>query len=268
MTAIMRDPPRFTSARGTVEEWIDREQSYRAFAHFTKARYEVQLVDIAERRAAHPDWREQELQGHPPPSPEMPGVWEPESGSHRVRVLPPERSLTFSFRPHDGSMVPSGVTDVTPERTTMHFAVRVGESLTQVVSRPTTLWRRDDLDAYCYGPHTREALALLQPRCFFYGREPIWAEPAAMTFLGRPAKLMRLRRMIPLDDPRILGDQFNPIVFEETMETEVIVDLERGVVLEWRGLFNGAPYERHVFTEIAFDESMDSDDFDREAEPR
>lgn len=50
-----------------------------------------------------------------------------------------------------------------------------------------------------------------------------------------------------------MGDEMNPTVFAETEDAEIVVDREHGVVLEWRGLFEGNVYERHFFSEIAFD---------------
>jgi len=44
-------------------------------------------------------------------------------------------------------------------------------------------------------------------------------------------------------------------------DTELIVDRERKVILEWRALFDGRVFERHYFTEIAFDEPMDEAEF-------
>jgi len=74
-----------------------------------------------------------------------------------------------------------------------------------------------------------------------------------IVMLGRPAELVPLRRIIPLSDSRIMGDEMNPTVFSETEDTEIVIDGEHGVILEWRALFDGEVYERHYFSEIAFD---------------
>jgi hypothetical protein len=80
--------------------------------------------------------------------------------------------------------------------------------------------------------------------------------------VGRAADIIPLRRIIPLSAPRILGDAMNPTVFDETENAEILVDREHGVVLEWRALSEGNVYERHVFSEIAFDVPLERLDFD------
>jgi len=109
----------------------------------------------------------------------------------------------------------------------------------------------DDKD--CYEPHPRDALALLTSRSVFHGRDVL---------KERRTEITPLRRIIPLSDPRILGDAMNPTVFDETENADILFDREHGVVLEWRALFEGNVYERHLFTEIAFDVPLERSDFD------
>lgn len=114
----------------------------------------------------------------------------------------------------------------------------------------------------CYGPHPREALALLNPRCFFHGWDVLEERRTEISMLGRPAELVPLRQVIPLSDPRIMGDEMNPTVFDETENAEILVDREHGVVLEWRTLFEGNVYERHFFSEIAYDVPVEPSAFE------
>ncbi len=115
----------------------------------------------------------------------------------------------------------------------------------------------DDLDKDCYGPHHRGALALLNPKCFFHGWDVVEQRRTEIVMLERPADLLQPRRSIPLSNPRILGDVMNPTVFDETEAAEIVVDREHGVILEWRALFEGNVYERHFFSDIAFDVPID-----------
>ena len=114
----------------------------------------------------------------------------------------------------------------------------------------------------CHGSHRKEALALLSPRCFFHGWDVLEERRTEISTLGRPAEIVPMRRIIPLSDPRIMGDEMNPTVFGETEDAEIVVDREHGVILEWRALFEGNVYERHFFSEIAFDVPVERSEFE------
>ncbi len=259
--------PQFTTARGTVAEWRDLERSYAAFAHFKWMDYEQHVAYEARLEAGHPEMaaRAREMKErirarHLPgtliePSPEMPSVWEFDPWVHEVQVRFPDSSVTLATRLRGPYAGQQHRTFVNPESRVQEAIAGppAGQHWTDSQPRHS----RDDFDAYCYGPHPREALALLLPNCFLHGWAADWDGRVAMAALGRPADLVALRRLIPLTDPRILGDAFNPTVFDESEHAAVIIDRERQVILEWRGLWEGEPCERHFFTEIAFDVPID-----------
>lgn len=271
------DPPSFATARGTVTTWIDPLRSRSAAGHEARLRYRhlVASQDASRRadpndderlqqfqRAARdqdPEWDERQLR---PPTPDLPDVWEVGGAVHQVRVLNPDRSATVSLRRRGADLVPTGKTVVTP-RSWLFWALE-GPPVARQGVRSAWSRDRDDLSAYCAGPHPPEALALLQPRCFFWGRylDLLPDRGVETTLLDRPAHVLPLRRTIPLDDPRILGHDLNPRVLGEAEHTEVVVDREHQVVLEWRALFDGEVYERHAFTEIRFDEPLREEEFE------
>ena len=73
------------------------------------------------------------IEGYPPPSPDMPSVWEPEAFEHEVRVLPPERSMTSSTRPFQGGMAPAADTsDCARSLVMMSTAARRGSGCSLV----------------------------------------------------------------------------------------------------------------------------------------
>jgi len=176
----------------------------------------------------------------------------------KVTVVAPEPDgATVTFRRRGEDLIPIGRHDVNPR----YLANR---SFDPIAPAPQVMAYKhcnpEDYDGYCYGPHHAEVLALLHPACFFHGRESNGVRQL-VTFLGREAELVPLLRLIRLTNPRMLGDAYNPSVFATTEEIELIVDRERGVILEWRGLFDGEVYERHFFTELHFDEPVDESIF-------
>lgn len=258
--------PKLTTARGTVEEWRDLERSYAAAARFKRVYYEQRVASEARFAAEHPEqaenvrrMKERIRAQHPPgtllaPSPEMPPVWEFDPLIQRVQVLAPEASVTETFRSEGAGLRKLATKTVNPA----YWAFEANDPAASFKAvHPSQRHSHDDLDAYCYGPHTREALALLQPNCFLHGWHADWEGHTETSVLGRAADFVALRRIIPLTDPRILGDALNPTVFDESEHAEVVIDRERQVILEWRGLWEGQPYERHVFTDLAFDVPID-----------
>ncbi len=255
--------PRFTTARGRIADWYDLERRRAARQHYARLRAQAHQASIAASRAAHPDWPEYRHGPFPLPTPDARETWEPEALIHEVHARLPDASLTVSYRPRDGTFIPIARKVVNPRF--WRFQSLEGFGGLEEIAGPNDLSCRDDADdiSCCYGPQPNVALALLRPRCFFHGRE-LRGTPVATTVLGRPALLIPLQRLIPLTDPRILGDALNPPVLDEAEETEVVVDRERGVILEWRALFDGQPYERHFFTDIHFDEPMSEEEFSPE----
>ncbi len=172
-----------------------------------------------------------------------------------VEVLVPDCSRTITRSAGDPDPSSYGLTVVNAHascsRSVEHGAVRHDIFESDITQNPR------DIVLYCYGPHPREALALLYPRCFFHGWQVVEERWTEVTMLGRPAHILPLRRIIPLSDSRIGGDEMNPTVFDETEDAEIVVDREHGVVLEWRAFLDGQVYERHSFTEIAFDVPLD-----------
>lgn len=267
--------PTFSTARGVVAEWYDQRRSHSAAGHYARQHYAQHLA----YQEAHPGLAEKTrrareiLKARSPgffeevhPSPDVPEVWEIEAQRNEVRVLWPSKSLTLTF-PLLGENVASH------GRTIANSGIMISQSLEGSVVTAQAVNHYDEqysghLDVFCYGPHSREALALLEPRCFFHGREPIANAQTETTVLGRAATVIPLKSIIPLTDPRILGDALTPTVFDETEHSEVIVDRERQVILEWRALFEGEVYERHFFTEIAFDVPMNEADFDLQTDTR
>lgn len=271
--------PTFATARGTVREWMDWPRAREANFRF-EVRYQAHaLRHEAEMRAMDPEYDAQQARTlramglehvaviRPTDPPQLMSIpTEPDWSLMRVvtsvEVLVPDcsRTITRSAGDPDPSSYRLTVvnTHASCSRSVEHGEVLVEFSESDITQDP------DDLDKDCYGPHPREALALLNPRCFFHGWNVIEERRTEIMMLGRPAHVMPLRRIIPLSDPRILGDEMNPTVFDETEDAEIVVDREHGVVLEWRALLDGEIYERHFFREIAFDVPLEQSDFDVE----
>jgi len=270
--------PEFTTACGTlVDEWPDLELSWHAYAHYKRQYYETSQAIDARQRAKDPDYDENNrrseerfLELNPqwagvpvveftPAMPRFPEEWQYQDAVHHVRVIAPDLSMTVRSRFEGTDLIEASKHVVNPR---YEWSVSYEEPF---ALRPTIQrnrgYPRDDLDAYCYDTHGFEPLALLHPRCFFHGRIPQWDQRTELTVLDRLAYLLPMVREIPLTDPRVLGDRYNPCVLDEVERTELIVDVERNVILEWRAIFDGKVYERHHFTEIAFDEPMDEADF-------
>lgn len=102
-------------------------------------------------------------------------------------------------------------------------------------------------------PNIRSALSNRPPRA---GSSPT-------TTLGRPGTRVPLLLTIPWSDPRSYGDSDLPYWFDVSAEhAEVVIDHERGVIVEWNGLVDGQVFERNAFTAIDFDIPLTEDDFD------
>ena len=115
---------------------------------------------------------------------------------------------------------------------------------------------------YWSQPHDIEAVALLAPKRLLYG----WRERAglrkATEVLGRAGYRVAFERWILFDDPRMMGHELCPNFFDNSDELELIVDAERGVIVEWRFLLHGEVYERFFFSEIAFDVPVERSEFE------
>jgi hypothetical protein len=246
---LLHDEQTFVSARGVVQQWMDWERARDANYRFRIRRHEHAIRAEAVERVRDPEYDAKRARvrraagvGHATSIESL--AWpEPmtipteeewslmrEVASVEVRV--PDRSRTITANP----------------RQTRNGPI--------VVNTPA------DLDKDCYGPHSRAALALLNPRCFFHGRDALEDRRTETMVLGRVADVVPLRRSIPLSDSRPMGDEMNPTVFQETEEIEIVVDRKHGVILEWRALFEGDVYERHFLTEIAFDVPVDRSAFE------
>lgn len=262
----------FATARGVVQQWMDWPRAGEASSRFDDRYQEHALRHEAEMRAMDPDYDARQA-GTPramgivhvdiirPTDPsQLVSIpterdWSLMRGVTIVEVLVPDCSRMINQ--FAGDLDPSSyrLTVVNTHESGSRF-VEHGKILAEHGEMDITQ-DPDDLDKDCYGPHPREALALLNPRCFFHGWNVIEERRTETTMLGCPADVLPLRRIIPLSDPRILGDEMNPTVFDETEDAEIVVDREHGVVLEWRGLLDGEIYERHFFSEIAFDVPVD-----------
>lgn len=242
----------FATARGTVQEWMDWPRAREANFRFKTRYQEHSLRHEAEMRALDPDYDARQARTLRAMGLEHVDVIRP-TDPPQLMSIPTEREWSLM---RQVNVVEVLVPDCSRSANVSYSRyVARGKALhefSRVIRQ-----RPDDLGKDCYGPHSREALALLYPRCFFHGWNVIEERRTPTTMLGRPADVLPLRRTIPLSDPRIGGDEMNPTVFGETDDAEIVVDREHGVVLEWRALFEGNVYERHFFSEIAFDVPLD-----------
>lgn len=286
---ILSEEPRFTTARGTVERWRDQRlfrdamirldgirdmhgKAYRA-EHPLTPEDEIQqrrLMEEGLRKQA--EWFHQEYPGvpfvvEPPPRP-----WYLDIPDHagpvllpeirHVTVAAPDRSRIMETYRHQS---PAGrhVIRIVNGYTEYQRSIvdgQVGDELTQEHdAQPVGVEGQ-----YWSQPHGVEAVALLAPRYLVYGWKERPGSRDVTEALGRTAYRIALAPVIPFQDPRMMGDELCPNYFNDTDELELVVDGERGVVLEWRYLLDGNMYERHFFSEIAFDVPLDRSDFDVE----
>lgn len=141
-----------------------------------------------------------------------------------------------------------------------------GDQILTAHTQPNSYPDRNDLGGFCDGNYPAEALALLQPACFLHGWTAV-REPQPIDHAGRQADEVRMERVVPFSDPRMCGDHFNPNIFEYVETAEFVIDREQGIVLEWRAMLDGAVYERHWFSSVAFDVPLDDALFNRSAVP-
>ena len=107
------------------------------------------------------------------------------------------------------------------------------------------------------------ATALLGPARLIHGWEPQWNRTAPATVAGRPGTRVPLVLALPWSAPRSYGDSLQPHWMHiDAEEAEVVIDDERGVILEWNGLVDGQVFERNVFTAIDFEIPHADHDFD------
>jgi len=269
--------PRFTTARGTVHDWNDPEGHWKAVTREEQWRYQHDLTHDDLMRAEHPDWdevkRRFEERGRelnpdfvaftpqPPRSGPMPKEWEFVPSVVEVKVIAPEHSMCHHTYWTGSDVAERNRSDTNSEYKWWEWIDNQYDSGLHIHERDRR--PRDDLDAYCGSTHEYEALALLHPRCFFHGYIPQWDQRSDVTVLDRHAFHVPMVREIPLSDPRMGGDTYLPciVTHHEAEQLELIVDIERHVVLEWRALIDGVLYARHYFTEIAIDEPMDEAEF-------
>ncbi len=141
-----------------------------------------------------------------------------------------------------------------------------GDRFVSAHTQPNSYPDRDHLGGFCDGNYPAAALALLQPRCFLHGWNLVGG-PQPIDHVGRSAWEVRMERLVPFSDPRMRGDGDNPDIFPHDGAAEFVIDREQGIVLEWRALLDGEPYERHWFTELAFDEPLEDAIFNRSGLP-
>lgn len=107
------------------------------------------------------------------------------------------------------------------------------------------------------------ATALLAPARLLHGWVPRWDDASPATVAGRPGTRVPLTLQIPWSDPRSYGDSLQPHWMDLYTEiAEVVIDDDRGVILEWSGLIDGQVFERNAFSVIDFDVQLSDRDFD------
>lgn len=127
--------------------------------------------------------------------------------------------------------------------------------------------RRRRAEKYEFPRHTNETMTLIRPDWILHGYDADWQSATVAHFLGRSATQLTLNRMIPLTDPRVMGDEDNPNVFDLGERVRMTIDDERFVILRAEGLYDGQPWETIEYTELAFDELLDDRLFDLTIKP-
>lgn len=127
--------------------------------------------------------------------------------------------------------------------------------------------RRRRVETYEFPHHTDETMMLIRPDWILRGYDAVWQSATPVRFLGRPATQLTLDRMIPLTDPRVMGDEDNPNVFDLGERVRMTIDDERFVILRAEGLYDGEPWQTMEYTEFAFDEQLDDRLFDLTIQP-
>lgn len=123
------------------------------------------------------------------------------------------------------------------------------------------------VEKYEFPHHTDETMMLIRPDWILHGYDADWQSATPVRFLDRPATQLTLDRMIPLADPRVMGDEDNPHVFDLGERVRMTIDDERFVILRAEGLYDGEPWQTMEYTELAFDELLDDRLFDLTIQP-
>jgi len=141
-----------------------------------------------------------------------------------------------------------------------------GEKIIEAHSQPNAYPDREPVSGFFYGLYLNSAQALLQPRFVLHGWKPT-ADPRPIDHFGMSAHEVRMKRVVPFSNRRMCGHHFNPNIFDISEVAEFVIHREQGVILEWRALVDGEPYERYWFTSVDFDVPLDPSLFDRSGIP-
>lgn len=118
----------------------------------------------------------------------------------------------------------------------------------------------DPVQRFFNPQHRETVLALLEPWRLVHGYALEVVDE--VTVAGRQGFRYRGR---PTADARAVyesGREDEPLVYAGAEAAEFVIDAERGVVLRWSGLVDGAEYETMTFSTIHFDEPLDDWLFD------
>lgn len=107
------------------------------------------------------------------------------------------------------------------------------------------------------------ATALLASERMIHGWDPQWDRAISTTVAGRPGARGLLVLTLPWSDERSYGGDLQPHRMDLSTETaEVVIDDQRGVILEWNRLVDGQIFEHNAFATIDFDIALTDRDFD------
>lgn len=246
--------PTFTTARGHVREWFDHARQLDAWWRYSDAFASHGGIGGSDlrRQLSDDDLRQMAAQQRTVDVVvAMPNlVREVESWNGTHPGIPDDHLRIFN--PHE------------------HLnCVLDGDRVTAASAQPTFFSLCDDLGTIDFvndSIDSYEALALLQPRFFLHGWKPT-ADPRTIDHFGMPTREVRMQRVIPFSNWRMLGHHFNPNIFDMAEAAEFVIHREQGVILEWRALVDGEPYERYWFTSVAFDVPVDPALFNRSGIP-
>ncbi len=141
-----------------------------------------------------------------------------------------------------------------------------GDRVVEAHTQPNRHPDRNPFSGFFYGIPMNPPNALLQPRFFRHGWKPT-GDPRTIDYFGMPAWEVRMKRVVPFSNWRMCGHHFNPNIFDMAEAAEFVIHREQGVILEWRALVDGKPYERYWFTKVEFDVPIDPALFDRTSIP-
>lgn len=158
---LFHHEPAFSSARGVVQQWMDWERARDANHRFRLHRHDHAVRAEAEARARDPEYDAKRARARRASAFEH-VKHHSLAGLPKPMTIPTEQEWS---RMREVMSVEVRVPDISRISAKRAAGADSAGDGGRVVNTHASISRYED----CYGPHPREALALLNPRCFFHG---------------------------------------------------------------------------------------------------